>query len=249
MAKSPSPKKKVDNSPKVFQRDKLSQELHIRERSDLTEKQVDILKKAIDKDTRCLLVDGVYGSAKTYTAVLASLKLLQQKKVDQIIYVRNPIESSKSGKVGFLKGELAEKLSPYTCIVYDKLEELLPPSEIELLKQENRIDSTSVGFVQGKNWTCKAVIVDECNNFAWEDFVMLLTRCGEFTRIFFIGDSINQNYLPNGQSGFRKMFEKFNDEVSRENGVYCFELKEANDIVRSKFVRFVLEHLEIVKQS
>jgi len=249
MAKSPPSKKKAaDKSPKVFQRDKISYDLHIRERDDLTSKQVDILKAALDKDTRAVAVDGLFGSGKTYIAVLAALKLLQQKKVDQIIYVRNPIESTKSGKVGFLKGELSEKLAPYTCIVYDKLEELLPPSEIELLKEENRVDSTSVGFVQGKNWACKAVIVDESSNLAWEDCIMLLTRCGEFTRIFFVGDSVNQNYLAKDQSGFRKMFDKFNDQESRDNGFHCFELKEAADIVRSGFVRFVLEKLEIIKK-
>lgn len=142
---------------------------------------------------------------------------------------------------------MEEKLSPYTCIVYDKLEELLPPSEIELLKTENRIDSTSVGFVQGKNWACKAIIVDECSNLDFSDFVMLLSRCAEFTRIFFIGDSVNQNYLPNGLSGFKKVFDKFNDQESKDNGVHCFELKDKEDIVRSGFCRFVLEKLDIIK--
>jgi len=248
MAKSPLPKKKLaDKSPKVFQRDKLSQELHIRERDDLTERQIAILKAALDRDTRCVFIDGLYGTTKTYLCVLAALKLLNQKKIDQIIYVRNPVESSKSGKVGFLKGELSEKLAPYTCIIHDKLEELLPPSEIELLKAENRIDSTSVGFVQGKNWACKAIIVDESANISRTDFLMLLTRCAEFTRIFFIGDSKHQNYLPKGESGFREIFEDFNDQESRDNGIHCFELRQKEDILRSGFVRFVLEKLKMIE--
>jgi len=247
MSKKLAVKKGIDKSPKVFQREKLSQELHIRERDDLTEKQISILKTAMDKDTRCVFIDGLYGTAKTYTCVLAALKLLNQKKIDQIIYVRNPVESSKSGKVGFLKGELAEKLSPYTCLVYDKLEELLPPSEIELLKAENRIDSTSVGFVQGKNWACKAIIVDESANISRTDFLMLLTRCAEFTRIFFIGDSKHQNYLPKGESGFREIFEEFNDQESRDNGVHCFELRQKEDILRSGFVRFILQKLKMIE--
>jgi len=246
MAKSPPSKKKAaDKSPKVFQREKISYDLHIRERDDLTEKQIEILKAALDKDTRAIAVDGLFGSGKTYIAVLAALKLLQQKKVDQIIYVRNPIESTKSGKVGFLKGELSEKLAPYTCIVYDKLEELLPPSEIELLKEENRVDSTSVGFVQGKNWACKAVIVDEASCMDFASILLLLTRCGEFTRIFFIGDEKNQADIRN--PGLANMMEKFNDEISRENGIHCFELFDKADVVRSAFVRFVLEHLDVIK--
>lgn len=247
MAKKSAQPKVADKSPKVFQREKISYELNIRERDDLTEKQIEILKAALDKDTRCVFIDGLYGSAKSYTAVLASLKLLDQKKVDQIIYVRNPIESSKSGKVGFLKGSFEEKIAPYSVILYDKLDELLPPNQVESLKADQRIDATSVGFVQGKNWACKAIIVDECANLHAEDFVMLLTRCAEFTRIFFIGDSVNQNYLGKDQSGFRKMFDKFNDAESKENGIHCFELRDESDIVRSKWLRFVLKKLEIIK--
>lgn len=104
MAKKSS-QPKADKSPKVFQKEKISYELHIREREDLTEKQVEILKTALAKDTRCVFIDGVFGSGKTWLCVLASLKLLQQKKVDQIIYVRNPVESSSTGKMGYLKGD------------------------------------------------------------------------------------------------------------------------------------------------
>lgn len=245
MAKSSLPKKS-DKSPKVFQREKLSQELHIRERDDLTEKQVEILKTALAKDTRSIWLDGIYGSGKSWISVLASLKLLNQKKIDQIIYVRNPVESSSTGKVGFLKGDLSEKLAPYASIVYDKLEELLPPNEIETLKLENRIDAIPLGFCRGKSWNCKAIIVDEASSLTYEDFILLMTRCGEFTRIFFIGDAANQSDI-GSKSGFRKMFDKFNDEESRKNGIFCFELKEKADVIRSGFVRYVLEHLEIIK--
>lgn len=246
MSAKKATKKGVDKSPQIFQREKISYDLHIRERTDLTEKQVDILKAALDKDTRCLFLDGIYGSGKTWTAVLAALKLLGQKKVDQIIYIRNPVESSSTGKMGFLKGDLSEKLEPYASIVYDKLEELLPPAEIHALKEEGRVECIPLGFTRGKSWNCKAIIVDEASSLTYEDFVLLLTRCGEFTRIFFTGDSFHQSDI-GAKTGFRKMFDKFNDEVSKENGVHCYELRDKADIVRSGFVRFVLEHLEIVK--
>lgn len=247
MAKSPPSKKKAaDKSPKVFQREKISYDLHIRERDDLTEKQIAILKTALDKNTKGIWIDGIYGSGKTFLAVLASLKLLSQGKVDQIIYIRNPVESSTTGKLGFLKGELSEKMSPYASIVYDKLDELLPPSEIELLKNEVRVDAIPLGFCRGKSWNCKAIIVDEASSMSADDLTLLLTRCGEFTKIFLIGDSHNQNDI-GAKAGFRKLFDIFNDEDSRNNGVFCYELHEKNDIVRSGFVRFVLEKLGIIK--
>lgn len=246
MAKKSAQPKVADKSPKVFQREKISYELNIRERDDLTEKQIEILKAALDKDTRCVFIDGLYGSGKSWLAVLASLKLLNQKKVDQIIYIRNPVECTTTGKLGFIKGTTEEKLEPYASIVYDKLEELLPKQEVELLKAEGRVDAIPLGFCRGKSWNCKAIIVDESASLDWDSFILLLTRCGEFTKIFFIGDAANQSDIGN-KTGFRKMFDKFNDQTSKENGIHCFELKEKTDIVRSGFVRFVLEHLEIIK--
>lgn len=245
--KSSSEVGKKDTSPRVYQREKITHELNIRERDDLTEKQIAILKAAIDKDTRCIMVDGIYGSAKSYTAVLAALKLLNQKKVDQIIYVRNPVESSTTGRLGYLKGDLDSKMEPYASILYDKLEELLPKGDFDFLVNDGRLEAIPLGFTRGKSWACKAIIVDESSSMTYEDFVLLLTRCGEFTRIFFIGDSFNQADIKN--SGFRKIFDKFNDEESKKNGIHCFELTEAADIVRSGFVRFVLERLEIIKKT
>ncbi len=246
MSKKLSVKKGIDKSPQVFQREKLKNELHIRERNDLTVKQIEILKTAINKDTRAIWIDGIYGSGKTFLAVLASLKLLNQKRVDQIIYIRNPVESSTTGKVGFLKGELSEKMSPYASIVYDKLDELLPPSEIETLKLEDRVDAIPLGFVRGKSWNCKAIIVDEASSMSADDLTLLLTRCGEFTKIFLVGDSKHQNDI-GSKAGFRKIFDIFNDDESKENGVFCYELHEKADIVRSGFCRFVLEKLDIIK--
>lgn len=245
MSKKSSSSPKADKSPKVFQKEKIAYELHIRERDDLTEKQIDILKTALAKDTRCVFIDGVFGSGKTWLCVLAALKLLQQKKVDQIIYVRNPVESSSTGKMGYLKGDLLTKMEPYASIIFDKMDELLPPSEIQALKDDNRVECIPLGFTRGKSWACKAIIVDEASCMDYESILLLLTRCGEFSRIFFIGDEKNQADIKN--PGLRKMFEKFNDSISKENGIYCFELREKADIIRSKFVRFVLEHLEVVK--
>ena len=241
--KSSSPK--ADKSPKVFQKDKISYDLHIRERNDLTEKQIEILKTAIAKDTKAIWINGVYGSGKTWLCVLASLKLLQQKKVDQIIYIRNPVESSSTGKMGYLKGDLLTKMEPYASIVYDKLDELLSPSEVELLKSEERVEAIPLGFCRGKSWNCKAIIVDEASSMSADDLTLLLTRCGEFTKIFLVGDSRNQNDI-GAKAGFSKLFDLFNDEESKENGVHCYELFEKADVVRSGFVRFVLEKLGII---
>ena len=237
-----------DKSPFVAQREKIKFDLNIRKRNDLTNKQKEIIATMMDKDTRCVFVDGIYGSAKTWTAMLAALQLLNNGKVDQLIYIRNPIESSSSGKVGFIPGDLSAKMAPYAAPMWDKLDELLPSGDINKLEKDGRIEAIPVGFIRGRSWGCKVVIVDEASSMTWDDLILILTRCGEFTRIFFIGDSLNQNDL-GSKSGFRKMFEIFHDEESKQNGVHAFELRDQVDIVRSSLLRFALRKIGILKNN
>jgi PhoH-like ATPase len=234
-----------DKSLNVTQRPKISFKLGIKERNDLTENQLRILDTALDKKTRSVFIDGLYGTSKSYMAVLAALKLLDSKRVDEIIFIRNPVESSTTGKLGFMPGTSEEKMAPYNAILFDKLEEMLPESDIAKLKKDNRINCYPVGFVRGRSWNCKAVIVDEASSMSWDDLFLTLTRCGEFTRIFFIGDSVNQNDI-GSKSGFRKMFDLFNDQESRDFGIHCFELREYTDIVRSGLLRFVMEKAGLI---
>ncbi len=242
----PNEQRKVDKSVRVFQRDKIKIDLTIRERDDFTERQKVILEVMADKATRCVFIDGIFGSGKTFLAVLGALKLLNEGKVDEILYIRNPIESSSTGKLGFLKGDLDEKFSIYTVPLIDKLQEMLPSDQIAALQKDKRIDSVPIGYIRGRNWNCKAVIVDEAAGLTRDDIILLLSRCGEFTRIFLIGDSLNQNDIGT-KSGFRDIFNQFEDDESKDNGVYTFELRQATDIVRSKFVKFCMLKLGIIR--
>ena len=235
-----------DKTKFIPQRDKLKNNIIIRERNDLTERQKCIIEAALDKDTRCIFIDGVWGSGKSYMCILAALKLLNSKRISDIIFLRNPVEASTTGKIGYLKGDISEKMAPYNAILYDKLDELLSKVDIDKLQKEQRISCLPLGFARGRSWNCKVLIVDECSSLTYDDFLLLLSRCGEFTRIFFIGDSLNQNDIGN-KSGFTKIFGQFNDIESKENGIYCFELKEKNDIVRSGFVRFVMMKTGVIK--
>lgn len=246
MVNNKKQKNSKDSSPNIPQKTKIDFELKIKERSDFTEKQKNILSIAASKNTKCVFIDGLYGTSKSYLAVLSSLRLLNEKKVDEIIFIRNPVESSTTGKIGFIPGTSEEKMAPYNAILYDKLEEMLSEPDVQRLKKENRISCHPVGFVRGRSWNCKAVIVDEASSMTWDDLFLILTRCGEFTRIFFIGDSVNQNDI-GVKSGFRKMFNLFNDQESRDFGIHSFELREYSDIVRSGLLRFVMEKAGLIK--
>ena len=243
---SSTPKPTRDSSPYVHQREKLDWNLNIRERHDYTERQKVILEAALDSQTRSLFIDGVWGSGKTHLCVLAALKLLNTGRVDQIIYIRNPVEATSVGKLGYLKGDQSEKMAPYCVPLHDKLDELLGKPDIDRLAKGDRFQCVPLGFIRGRNWNCKAVIVDEASSMSWDDLMLLLSRCGEFTRIFFIGDSVNQNDL-GSKAGFRRVFNTFDDMESKEHGIYAFELRETTDIVRSAFLRFCMRKTGVIR--
>jgi hypothetical protein len=81
----------------------------------------------------------------------------------------------------------------------------------------------------------------------FEDLVLLVSRCGEFTRIFFIGDSVNQNDIGN-RSGFARLYKCFDDPDSQAHGVHVFELRKPEDILRSGFVRWSLAKLGVINR-
>lgn len=236
----------TDRSAHVHQREKINWELQIRERSDLTERQKIILETALDKETRCVMIDGIWGTGKSMLATLAALKLLNSGRCKTILYVRSPIEASVHSRVGFLSGDLAEKMAPYTAVLTEKLEELLPKEDIERLIKDDRIQCIPTGFLQGRSYNCAAIIVDEAASMSWEDLLLIISRCGPFTRIFFLGDTINQVYLSD-KSGFKRFVDAFSDDESKQNGVFTFELKESHDIVRSPFLRFVMKKVGVIK--
>lgn len=236
----------ADHSPSVHQRRKIDWKLDIRERNDLTERQQAILEVALHSHTRCIFIDGIWGSGKSYMAVLAALKLLNTGRVDQAIYIRNPVEATTTGKIGYLKGDQSEKMAPYCAPMMDKLDEILTKPDIDRLTKDGRIECLPLGFVRGRSWNCKAIIVDEASSMTWDDIMLLLSRCGEFTRIFFIGDSLNQNDI-GSKSGYRRMFQTFDDMDSKENGIFTFELRETTDVVRSGFLRYVMTKTGVIK--
>jgi phosphate starvation-inducible PhoH-like protein len=146
--------------------------------------------------------------------------------------------------MGYLPGETNEKLAPYLQPLVDKLAELLPKGDIDILRKEERISGLPVGFLRGLNWNAKAIIADECQNMTYKELVTLITRIGEFSKVFIIGDPEQSDI--NGKSGFIKMTEVFDDEESRENGIHVFRFTD-DDNVRSALSRFINKKLKKAK--
>jgi phosphate starvation-inducible PhoH-like protein len=234
---------KSDRSPVISQRSKLKHDLKIFERKDFTETQKKFLELVFDKNTKMIFVSGPAGTAKTYLSVYAALTLLNQKRISDIIYVRSAVESSDS-KIGFLPGEVDDKMAPYIDPLLDKLDELLSKGDIDVLKKDKRISGVPVGFLRGKNWNAKVVIADEAQNMSWKELVTFITRIGEFSKVLILGDPLQSDI--NGRSGFVRMVETFSGDDDKQEGIHVFKLTD-EDIVRSKLVRHIIKKLEKIK--
>lgn len=223
-----------DNSPLIPQRSKLRHPLSVYHR-EFTEKQKQFIEIAKDKSVKLIFITGPAGTSKTYLSVYAALTLIAERRVSDLIYVRSIVESADA-KMGYLPGETNEKLAPYLQPLMDKLAELLPKGDIDLLKKEERVSGIPVGFLRGLNWNAKAIISDESQNLTFRELITLLTRIGEFSKVFIVGDPEQSDI--NGKSGFSKMTSIFDDEESREAGIHVFRFTD-EDNVRSELSKFI----------
>ena len=230
-----------DKSPFVPQNEKISRPLKIRQRLDLTTKQKEFLKLALDNETKIILLSGPAGSSKSFLAVLAVLELLNIKKISDIIYIRSIVESSDN-KMGFLPGDANEKLSPYLEPLIEKLEEMLDTADINTLQKEHRICGKPTGYLRGLSWNAKGIIMDEAQNSTTKELSTLLTRVGHFSRMFICGDPKQSDI--NGKSGFEFICKVLDDAESRAKGIHVFYLGE-EDIVRSEIVRYIVKKLNL----
>lgn len=231
---------KKDNSPNISQRKKFESEIRIKERTDLTEKQKDLINLITDKETKVVFIKGPAGTSKTFCAILAGLKLLQNKYVSDIIYIRSIIESA-SKSLGSLPGTQAEKMEPFLMPLVDKLEELLSKTDIEKLLNDDRIKGIPVNYLRGSSFNAKFIIADESQNYNKKELTTIISRLGEKSKLIILADPLQSDI--NGLSAFMPFYNLFNDNESKENGIHCFEFTK-DDIVRSGILKFIVEKIE-----
>jgi phosphate starvation-inducible PhoH-like protein len=241
------PGKTADNSPYVFQRDKISFDLTIKELP-WTNNQRRIIAQFLDKETKVLLLKGPAGTSKTTLAMYCGLTLLNRKRISDMVLVRSAVESSDS-KLGFLPGTLDEKIAVYLTPFHDKFEELLCKAQLDRLQKDNRLTICPINFARGLHFSAKFICADEVQNFSTREIHTLMSRIGEFSKVFLCGDP-EQSDLPYGKSGFNKVYELFNNDEAKAQGIFCMELGE-EDIVRSELCKFIthkFKELQIAKQ-
>lgn len=234
-------KNKADNSLYVHERDKLKDKLLIKDLK-WTERQQEFIRLALDKNTRVIFISGPAGTSKSILSIYAGLKLLSDKRISEIIYIRSAVESSDS-KIGFLPGDMEDKFRYYNMPLLDKLDELLPKAQVDALLKDKRVVTHPTNFSRGMSWAAKCIILDEAQNSTSKEIVTILTRLGEFSRLFILADP-SQTDLHNGKrGGFQTIVGAFSDEESKEMGIHSFTFTR-EDIVRSRLVKFIVGRLE-----
>ena len=230
-----------DTSPKVHQREKIDYTLNLRG-LEWTEKQKAFIDLSTNKDTRIVFLSGPAGTSKSILAVYSALELLNQKRVSDIIYVRTIVESA-AHSMGTLPGDADQKLQFFVSVLNDKLEELLPAGDIKRLHADERVKGMPVNYLRGASYNAKVVIVDEAQNANFSELLTSLTRIGKFTKYFILGDPMQTDLKHKEQSGFKAMFDLFNDEESKQQGIHCVEFTK-DDIMRSEILKFIIDKVE-----
>lgn len=233
---------KPDTSPQVSQREKIDFDLKIRE-FNWSENQQHLIKTVQAKDSRYIFVQGPAGSAKTHLAVYTALQAMNERKIGEVVYVRQPVESSQHN-IGFLKGDIQDKLTPYAQPLKDKLHEFLPPSQITRLEAEERIVCAPIGHMRGRTFNANYVIVDEAQNLSSKDFLLIMTRLGKFSKMIITGDVMQPDVK---NSAFQKVVSLFDDQESKNKGIHTITFGK-EDIFRNEILSFVIEKFESFKE-
>ena len=180
-----------------------------------------------------LFAVGPAGTGKTYTAVALAVKALKEKEVRKIILTRPAVESGEN--LGFLPGDLKDKLDPYMQPLYDALRDMIPHEKLESFIEKGVIQIAPLAFMRGRTLDNAFVILDEAQNTTHNQMKMFLTRMGKSAKFIITGDP-GQIDLPRKQvSGLKESLLALKDI----NGIAQVYLDD-KDVVRHKLVRKII---------
>lgn len=176
---------------------------------------------------------GPAGTGKTYTAVALAVRALKNKLVKKIILTRPAVEAGES--LGFLPGDLKEKIDPYLRPLYDALDDMIPADKLQFLMTNRVIEIAPLAFMRGRTLDQAFIILDEAQNCSTMQLKMFLTRLGPSAKCIITGD-LSQIDLPFHQkSGLRRSI----DLLAHLDGIAAINLT-ADDVVRHRLVREII---------
>ena len=195
-----------------------------------------LLVKAYQESDMIFAV-GPAGSGKTYTSIALAVRALKNKEIRKIILSRPAVEAGE--KLGFLPGDMKEKIDPYLQPLYDALEDMIPAQKLHEMMDQNIIQIAPLAFMRGRTLNDAVVILDEAQNTTSAQIKMFLTRMGMNTKMIVTGD-ITQIDLPhNVRSGLVEAMEILHGI----QGISFIYLSK-KDIVRHRLVTHIVEAYE-----
>ena len=184
-----------------------------------------------------LFAIGPAGSGKTYTAIALAVRALKEKEIRRIILTRPAVEAGE--KLGFLPGDMKEKLDPYLQPLYDALNDMIPPAKLQKYIEEGTVQIAPLAYMRGRTLDNAFVILDEAQNTTLSQIKMFLTRMGRNAKFIVTGD-VTQIDLPRrSDSGLTKAMET----LKSVEGIGIVEF-DKRDIVRHRLVKYIVEAFE-----
>ena len=198
-------------------------------RSENQQKLVDGFKK-----NDLVFAIGPAGSGKTYTAIALAVQALKSKEVKKIILSRPAVEAGE--KLGFLPGDMKEKIDPYLQPLYDALQDMIPASKLKEYMELNIIQIAPLAFMRGRTLNDAVVILDEAQNTTTQQIKMFLTRMGMNSKMIVTGDMTQIDLPPRQTSGLVQALRI----LKNVKGLAVIRLTK-KDIVRHKLVERIVE--------
>ncbi|MBR6631825.1 MAG: PhoH family protein [Alistipes sp.] len=177
---------------------------------------------------------GPAGSGKTYTAIALAVRALKEKQIRRIILTRPAVEAGE--KLGFLPGDMKEKLDPYLQPLYDALNDMIPAAKLQKFLEEGTVQIAPLAYMRGRTLDNAFVILDEAQNTTLSQIKMFLTRMGRNAKFIVTGD-VTQIDLPRrSDSGLTKAM----DTLRNIEGIGIVEF-DKRDIVRHRLVKYIVD--------
>ena len=180
---------------------------------------------------------GPAGTGKTYTAVALAVKALKNKEIKRIILTRPAVEAGEN--LGFLPGDLRDKLDPYLQPLYDALRDMIPPQRLLSYIEDKTIEIAPLAFMRGRTLGNAYVILDEAQNATSTQLKMFLTRMGNNAKFLITGD-LTQIDLPKNQSSGLLQATNLLRDIK---GIDIIQL-DSRDVVRHRLVTSIINAYE-----
>jgi len=200
-----------------------------------TPNQYKLIEASVDNDM--VFAIGPAGTGKTYTAVALAVRALKNREVRRIILTRPAVEAGEN--LGFLPGDLKEKLDPYLAPLYDALRDMIPKEKLEFYLENKTIEIAPLAFMRGRTLDDAFVILDESQNTTTSQMKMFLTRMGESARFIITGDT-SQIDLPKHQKSGLKEAVGYLKNVKGIGFIYL----DGSDVIRHPLVKQIIEAYE-----